>query len=114
MALSGAFRLPLRFERERLSKTGKTIYGKFFIVVVADSQNTKVIFPRLAILLSKKTAPLATDRNKIKRITSGILENLISSIPPKDYLIIPKKSVLFEKNSHLCEDLKNIFQSSHT
>ncbi len=110
MALSGAHRLSLRFERDRLTKTGKTVYGKFFTIVSADipkdkDQNT----PRFAIITSKKMAPLATDRNKIKRITSGILELLLSSLPPKDYLIIPKRQILTENNQAIKEDLKNIF-----
>ncbi|MFZ3068935.1 MAG: ribonuclease P protein component [Microgenomates group bacterium] len=110
MALARAHRLSLRFERDRLNKDGKTIFGKFFTLVVADTpEEKKSQSPRLAILLSKKTAPLAIDRNKIKRITSALLEDLLSSLPPKDYLIIPKKHVLTENNQSLSEDLKNLF-----
>jgi ribonuclease P protein component len=109
MALPKSHRLSLRFERDRLTKTGKTVYGKFFTLVYADSRDIKSVVPRLAILLSKKTASEATDRNKIKRITSGILESLLSSLPPKDYLIIPKKQVLTEDNAILQEDLKSLF-----
>jgi ribonuclease P protein component len=109
MALPKSHRLSLRFERERLTKTGKTVYGKFFTLVVADSSDIKAGVPRFAILLSKKTASQATDRNKIKRITSGILEPLLSSLTPKDYLIIPKKQVLIEENKILQEDLKSLF-----
>ena len=110
MALPKSHRLSLRFNRERLTKTGKTFYGKFFTVVSSDTPDSeKLISPRLAILLSKKTATLATDRNKIKRITSSIIEKLFSSIPPKDYLVIPKKQVLTEDNKNISEDLQNLF-----
>lgn len=108
MALARAHRLSLRFERDRLNKDGKTIFGKFFTLVVADTpEDNKSQSPRLAVLLSKKTAPLATDRNKIKRITSALLEEIFSSISPKDYLVIPKKQVLTEDHQSLFEDLKD-------
>ncbi len=110
MALPKSHRLSLRFNRERLTNTGKTLYGKFFTLVVSDTpESEKSTSPRLAILLSKKTATLATGRNKIKRITSGIIEKLFSSIPPKDYLVIPKKQVLTEDNKNISEDLQNLF-----
>jgi len=110
MALSKSHRLSLRFNRERLTKSGNSFYGKFFTLVVANTpEEEKHHSPRLAILLSKKTDTLATNRNKIKRITSGIIEKLISTIPPKDYLIIPKKQVLLESNKTLFEDLQSLF-----
>ena len=110
MALPKSHRLSLRLHRDRLTKTGKTFFGKFFTIVVADSSDTKTGVPHLAILLSKKTANLATNRNKIKRLISAIIENLLPSIPPQDYLVIPKKQVLTEDYKNLTEDLKNLFQ----
>lgn len=117
MALPRANRLSLRFERERLTKTGKTSHGHFFTLIAAPAPRNpqsagrdEVGSPRFAILLSKKTASLAIDRNKIKRITSGILELLLSSLPPKDYLVIPKKQVLIEDNKSLSEDLKKLIK----
>lgn len=111
MALTRAHRLSLRFHRERLTQTGKTAYGKFFTAVSASTPvDSKDISPRFAILLSKKTASLAVERNKIKRISSGLIESLFPLIPQKDYLVIPKKQVLTEKNETLKEDLKNLFQ----
>jgi len=115
MALPRANRLSLRFERERLTKTGKTLHGQFFAVVVATPpapNEAKSEVGRFAILLSKKTAPLAVDRNKIKRITSAIVESLLSSIPLKEYLIIPKRQVLSEDYKNLLKDLSTILKST--
>jgi ribonuclease P protein component len=109
MALSGAHRLSLRFERERLTKTGKTVFGKYFTLVTAESSDKSLGVPRLAILLSKKTANLATDRNKIKRTTSSLIESFLSTLPPKDYLVIPKRQVLTEGYESLKEDFKDLF-----
>lgn len=106
MALPRANRLSLRFTRERLTKTGKSVHGKFFTLVSAKTESS---ISKLAILLSKKTASLAVDRNKIKRVTSAILETLLPSIFPKDYLVIPKRQVLTENYKTLEEDLKSLF-----
>lgn len=112
MALPKSHRLSLRQQRERLTKTGKTSFGKFFTLVVADTpEDKKTNSPHLAILLSKKTAPLATNRNRIKRITSGLLEGILSSISQKDYLIIPKRQVLTEDHKILLEDLQALFNN---
>lgn len=110
MALSKSHRLSLRFERDRLTKTGKTVFGQYFTVVsAANPDDQKTVSPRLAILLSKKTAALAVDRNKIKRITSALLESILPTIKPQDYLVIPKHQVLTTDNHILEEDIKNLF-----
>ena len=117
MALPRANRLSLRLDRDRLTKTGKTSHGKFFTLVAAPpaprsprpTGRDEVGPPKFAILLSKKTASLAVDRNKIKRITSAIIGTLLSSLPTKDYMVIPKRQVLTENYKILEEDLKSLF-----
>lgn len=110
MALPRANRLSLRFERDRLTETGKTIHGQFFTIVSAPvgAIHESPTIPRFSILLSKKTASHAVDRNKIKRITSAILEPLLSSIPLNDYLIIPKHQVLTTDFQDLQKDLHDL------
>jgi len=109
MALPKSHHLSLRFERERLDKLGKTLYGKFFTLVVADTpEDKKITSPHLAILISKKTATRAVDRNKIKRVTSALLESVLPTIPAKDYLVIPKRQVLTEDYSSLLVDIKTL------
>jgi ribonuclease P protein component len=110
MALPKSHRLSLRLNRDRLTQTGKTVYGQYFTLVSANLPlDIKLITSRFAILLSKKTASLAVDRNKIKRVTSSIIESLLIDISPKDYLIIPKRQVLTTAYIDLYEDLKNLF-----
>lgn len=110
MALARAHRLSLRFERERLTKTGKTVYGRFFTLIsvkIPEDRDKKI--PRFAIIVSKKTSPLAVGRNKIKRIVSTTIESILSSVPAKDYLVIPKKQILTEDKKTIKEDLKTLF-----
>lgn len=110
MALARAHRLSLRFERERITQTGSTVYGKFFTIISAKiSEDKDDKTPRFAILVSKKTSPIAVGRNKIKRIVSGAIESNLSNIPAKDYLVIPKKQILTEDNKAIKEDLITLF-----
>lgn len=101
MALPRENRLPLRFERDRLTKEGKTVYSKYFTLVYAASS---VAIPRFAILVSKKTAKLAVDRNKIKRLSSSLIQSRLLQLKPLDYLLIPKSSILSVDYSGLSED----------
>ena len=107
MALKRAYHLSLRLKRESLVKVGQTLYGQFFTVVSAPSLDS-LTAPRLAIIVSKKTATLASDRNKIKRTTSSLLQKLLPSLPAKDYLVIPKKQLLQTNYQLLESDLSRL------
>ena len=174
MPLPAINRLPLRFERDRLTREGLSFYTRHFTLVTAptppiipteveksqstndsslrggkvdvaiqengyvipakagihpvdsiviptemeESQSTKTsVIPgltrnpvpaRLSILLSKKTARHAVDRNRIRRRTSALLLELLSQFPPADYLIIPKRSVLDTPLPELLADLSTL------
>ena len=131
MPLPAVSRLPLRKERDRLTKEGKTFYTRHFTLVTAPTPSvTPTVVeefpsisslregeadvaishhsvPRFSILLSKKTARLAVDRNLIKRRTSALIAELLTEFPPADYLIIPKRSVIDTPHSDLLADLSS-------
>jgi ribonuclease P protein component len=101
-------RLNLRFHRDRLDKQGKVTHSPYFIVISAKRENISSevtgtgssdgdILPnsRFAILISKKLAKRAVDRNRLKRQMSEIVRLNLKLIPTgKDFLIIPKKKTL--------------------
>lgn len=109
MALSRAHRLSLRLHRDRLNRQGSSSFGRYFTVVSAPQEEQNLNTPRFAVLVSKKTAAQAVDRNRLKRLTSSLLETLLPSLPPRDYLVIPKRQVLTEKYSFLQKDLEKLF-----
>ena len=113
MALSKSHRLSLRLHRDRLTREGTTSYGRYFTLVSSPNPDSTATIPRFAILVSKKMASLAVDRNRIKRITSDLIESLYSSFSPKDYLIIPKRQVLSTDYSSLQKDLQGLLVKSH-
>ncbi|KKT42589.1 MAG: Ribonuclease P protein component [Microgenomates group bacterium GW2011_GWC1_44_37] len=125
MPLPAANRLPLRKERDRLTHEGKSFHTRHFTlvtaptpIVIASEARQSISHPvgaihespapRFSILLSKKTARLAVDRNRIKRITSALLSDLLPSFPPADYMVIPKRSVLNTPHPDLLADLSSL------
>jgi len=108
MALSKSHRLSLCLHRDRLTREGITSFGRFFTLVSAKNSDPSITVSRFAVLVSKKTASLAVDRNRIKRLTSALIESLYSSFSPQDYLIIPQRQVLTESYSNLSADLQNL------
>ena len=128
MPLPAINRLPLLFERDRLTKDGHTFHTRHFTLVSAPSPNSSLRggiadaalldppcgeislhqVPRFSILLSKKTAKLAVDRNLIKRRTSALLAELLPQFSVADYLVIPKRSVLDTPHSALLADLASM------
>lgn len=113
MALSKRYRLPLRFERSRLNEVGLKRQGSFYTIIIAEpKQDIKI--PRFAVIISKKISNLATDRNKIRRLTSEVLNSLISNIKCSDYLIIPKRAILSASYSQIKEDLVFILHDQLT
>ncbi|HOX96380.1 MAG TPA: ribonuclease P protein component [Candidatus Woesebacteria bacterium] len=109
MALPKSQRLSLRFHRDRLTREGHTSRGHFFTVVSAPFSDQSLSSARFAIIVSKKTASLAVDRNRLKRITTSLLQQLSNSIFPADYMVIPQRQVLQESEQALLADLKKIF-----
>ena len=145
MPLPATNRLPLRKERDRLTREGRSFHTRHFTIVTAPTPLSSVIpsavgadgtrrgrshstqtsviparrvlaglhttnplVPRFSILLSKKTARLAVDRNRIKRVTSALLAELLPQFLPADYLVIPKRSVLDTPHPDLLADLSSL------
>ena len=106
MALPQKSRLPLRFERGRLNKTGFRKQSQFFTLILGKSP-VSTDLPRFAILVSKKISPLATERNRVRRLTSEIIKESLTYISTADYLVIPKKNVLYASY----EDVKMDFST---
>ena len=109
MALKRANRLSLRLKRESLIKSGHSFAGNYFTIISSPSLDQLKI-PRGAVLVSKKTASHATDRNKIKRIALSLFKELLPGLPAHDYLIIPKRQVLQTSTPLLREELVRLLK----
>ena len=108
MALPHLYRLPLRFERERLNAQGIRHQSSLFTLVKAPSPST-LHHSRFAVLLSKKLSPLSSTRNHLKRLTTEALTPLLDQVSQADYLLIPKKELLSTSYAEIESDLKRLF-----
>ena len=113
MALSKTNRLNLRLNRQRIESTCQKHHSPFFTYLIApQTTEVKNLSPRFAILLSKKLAKLAVDRNKIKRLVSNSLQDSLPKLTQnQDIILIPKKEILTQSKNNISQDLlKNLSQ----
>ena len=64
-----------------LFKNGYNIYGKMIFLRYQKSKSNGLP-SKIAVVVGTKTAPLATDRNRIKRLIRSILYGFLGEIPP--------------------------------
>lgn len=85
--LAKKYRLPLPTHFTKTHSIGTLLF------TVKIARNT-LPYSRFGFIINKHTAPLAVDRNRIKRIYRAIIQENITSFPSgNDYLfIITKKS----------------------
>lgn len=95
-----AYRLSNHQEIRRVFRLGNKAYGSLFSFIYLPNSLEK---SRFAVVVSKKTAPRAVDRNRIKRL---VRETLRSNLP---YIIHGYDSiVVFLKKPHEKPDLKAV------
>lgn len=95
---------------------GGSLYGAYFRVVISDT-----IFdnkPHIAIIIAKKYAKLATERNFLKRAISSEIECFLEKLPQKTIVFMVQKPMLYEKTTisrknttkELRKDVQNIIK----
>ena len=84
--LAKKYRLPIQ---EVVKKTGETLKTPYFLIKIFSNNFS---YARVGIVISKKIAPKATDRNRLKRKIFFAISNIIKSknhtSAGKDFLII--------------------------
>lgn len=63
---------------------------------------------RFNIIVSKKVAKKAVDRNNLKRSFFSVVETLAPKLPPADYLVIINKPI---SDKELKSEVKTLFDS---
>lgn len=112
MSLSASNRFSLKDSRESFFASGKSIHSPLLQVIylkesktrhsghacprsIGDSESIKDNQPPLfSILVSKKVAKKAHDRNKLRRQIQQLIQTNLSSFPPHKYLFLPKNSAI--------------------
>ncbi len=100
--LAKKYRLPIQ---EMFKKNGKAIKWPFFLIKIFQSQ-----FPysRFGIIISKKVAKNAVQRNKIKRLIFSVLSPKEKT--EKDFLIIVSPAIAMAEKKEIIEQIKSAFK----
>ncbi len=85
-------------------KKGKAVRGSFLFIRVNSNEKG---FPRFSFIISKKTAPRAVDRNRLKRLLSEVAAKFIKNNPAKnsDMAVIVNR---IEKEEGLCSEFMRL------
>lgn len=87
-------------------KSGKTAKSPNFSVKKFENRQ----FSRFGVIISKKVAKKATERNRIKREIFNFLREIKRSIPVADYLIVVHPGAARLKKENLRLDLENLLK----
>jgi len=110
MTLPSQNRLNLRLERDRIENSSQKIHSLLFILLYSPSPKN-IKHSRFAVLLSKKFARLAVNRNKAKRLVhQAIQKNLNLLTSSYDIIFIPKKTIKTKTIKEISQDIENLFQ----
>jgi len=106
-------RLPLRTELKRLKRDGKIIQDKYFSLLLNQpsiTTNIQLNQPsRFAFVVSKKIDKRATRRNRIKRLISEAIRQLLPETKTGTEGIFYVKKAIIDKN---LEEIKNEVKNS--
>jgi ribonuclease P protein component len=99
-----------RLSGEELKKiSGKRNHGKLFSLLVAPLSGD---YPKFAIVVSKKIAKKAVDRNKIKRRTRNALLKCFRSVSkPSALVLYAKPDAKNAEFSELLRDVEALFSN---
>jgi ribonuclease P protein component len=81
----------------KIKKHGKRIFSSFFSISFITQND--INDPLFSVIVSKKIAKKSTDRNKLKRVTKGIVQRNLSLLPNNIKCIIFPKFKLLSINN---------------
>lgn len=91
---------------------GKSVFGTLISMRFSPSPE-KTNKTKISVAVSKKVAPRAVDRNKIRRRTYAVVGDLIQSINKNTYILLtPKKDFLTLPRDVLCRETKALFEKA--
>jgi len=100
-------RLKKDFEIKKVFKKGENYKSPFFILKLLRSKSFKT-----TIIVSKKVAKLAVDRNRIKRIFRSALVKVVKTYDIKWNLVfLPSANTLNKKSSEIEIEIEKKFKN---
>lgn len=100
-----------RLSREELSKViknGCIVHSSLFTLRILDLNENKL---KSAFVISKKELKLAVDRNKAKRLARMALREILTHIPPIQFVVFPKKLILTTDFREIVNEFRRSFKA---
>lgn len=105
--VSGAFFIKKSADYKRVMKEGRKRISPHLVLYVAD-QDPVLGQSRLGLSISKANIPLATRRNRIKRLIRDVWQNRSERKLVKDAVLVVKKGTDKVKNDSLIAEITYI------
>lgn len=104
-------RLPLRTEFKRLKKEGVMVSGPLFSLLAADSKTEKP--PLFAFIVSKKIDKRATARNRVRRLLSEAVWEILPRVRPgAEGVFLTKKSIIGRDLEEIKKNVADVFTNA--
>ena len=95
----------------------KYVFKKYYIQKTCEcvilGRPNLLGYPRLGISISRKNIKYAHHRNIIKRLIRETFRLLQYKLISMDFVVIPKKNIIFLKNKNIINILENLWLSYH-
>jgi ribonuclease P protein component len=102
------YRLPLRYELQRVQKEGRVWQFPFFGLLVAENKRS---LSRFSFIVSNKISRRATKRSKIKRLLRESVKTLLPQVKPGlDTVFLVKKGILDKDFQTVQSKVKTSFE----
>lgn len=97
-------------EFEQVFKNGRREAVQHFTAVAAATPTASEDGPRLGLAISKKQAPLAVDRNRLKRQIRASFREARAQLPPCDFVVMAKPGAKDRKPADITADLSKLWK----
>jgi len=95
---------------QRVYRKGATFFSKNLLVRTLDNE---MAVARVGVVVSKKVAKKATDRNKIKRRIRELIRLKLAKLQKgMDYVFVPKRTFILAKFSENTKDMEIILKKA--
>lgn len=82
--------------------------GSYYFTILY--RNNTLTYPRLGLIVAKKTAKRAHDRNRFKRIARESFRSAQHQLPPLDIIVLSKGKIDIAERQSLHTDFENTWK----
>lgn len=105
--LKKEYRLKKKYQFNYVYRAGKSVHGKFLVLVYSPSKNKNV---KIGISVSKKVGN-SVQRNRARRLLREAISSSLEKLNPNfNIIIVGKQSILDQKAESVTSDLQQVLE----